>query len=593
MSRTPSKILLASFALLSAFGCDAATEASDPGSWEFPSWGSKEDALGEGLSRTTDLGVRVFEGFNAVTDASVGEACVRADGDTTGFTPFRAGATTSEESLEYIESLDQLHESLQLDATAQVKAGPLGVDASTSITREFKSSETALSILLRTKSTYLVINQNRLDLTDEASALATSDPAAFVRKCGTHFVGGVEYGAELRLLITIQTNSIEEREAIRAGLEAEGIQAGPTTIGAGLSTSLSEVLEQKGVTVTAHAETQGFQSSVSLTAIEQNPLDPSAMALAKEAVADMKASIAHDLCHDQGESAPGGTCNGTKALGYLANGGRSARPTGVELRAYRAAADFPDDPASIDAFLAQRRLAENALAFIEDHARLYAKVLRVHSEEVGGLLDSPNPFDYAIYNPNDEFDWVTEQDLRKYAEMVLAGFDPENGSAVEIIADSLRDCWNRAESGDFGDCQGEPERLQAVRALFDSYETQRIRPIYYHLVEDTLEWQDAEEACPAGFRLPNKYEATRLYTAVTANPAVPEPRFADVLDEEWALWVADEFGGCDQGSGLFLEFGTDGGNTFCYENPALASDMELPVLCVPNAGPYGADVFDL
>ncbi|MEM6991262.1 MAG: hypothetical protein AAF721_12210 [Myxococcota bacterium] len=576
------------FGVTALLGCDGESSLSDPDNWEFPTWQTKEDALGEGLTRTDDINARVFQGFNAVTDGSVGEECVLPKSGPISFAQFRAGSSTSEETLKYIESLDELQTSLQLDAKAQVKAGPLGVKASTSITKEFASSETSLSILLRSTAAYSVINQDNLELTDTARELATSDPAAFVRKCGTHFVSGVEYGAELRLLITIETNSVEEKERIRTELEAEGIQAGAATIDAGISTELSEVLKEEGVTVTARAETYGFQTSVSMTAVEKSPLDPSAMATARKAVEEMKQSVARDMCNDQGEAAPGGVCDGNPALGYLANGSRSARPTGVELRAYRAAANFPDDIASIDAFLEQRRLAENAVAYIEDHARAYNKLLRTYNEEIGGLLRSPTKYDYAVYNPDEVFEWVPQEELRKYAETMANGFDPDEGTGVSIIEDSLRECWDRAESGDFSGCQAEPKRLDGLQALFDSYQTMRIRPIYYSVLPEALEWQDAQPECAPGTRLPDKFEATRLFTAITGNPNVPQPEHADTVDAPWAIWVGDKFGDCDEG--LLLELSNNGGETFCYKNPALDWDMELPAFCIPNAGPYGSEV---
>jgi hypothetical protein len=577
--------------LLCALGCDAEGEVwSDPEGWEFPEWETKEDTLADGLTRTSDTSALVFRGFNAVTDATVGETCVVPSAGPTELASFRAGADVSRQTMSYVESLEELQRELDLDVRAQVKVGPLGVEGRAGITESFKSTETSLALLLRSTHVYTVINQDQVELTDDALALARTDPEAFVRKCGTHFIAGVEYGAELRVLITIETNSVEQKEEIRAELGTSGIKAGPATIDADVAMTLSETLESRGVRVTAKAEAFGFDTGVSLVGIEANPLDPSALAVVEEATDELRASVERDRCNDRGTSAPGGQCDGHAALGYLANGGRTALPTGVDLRGYRLTANFPDDQATIDAFLEQHNRAQLALGYIGAHARRFQEIVRIFNDEVGGMLDAATPYDYAIYDLGDVLAFVPERELRAYAETMALGLDPRTGSAVEIIGDSLGPCWDRADFGDFSACQDAPA-LAGVDALIESYSQRRIRPVFYTIGERTAEWQDAASVCGPGTRLPNKYEATRLANALWRNPDIPEPRFeGDEIGTDVALWVADERGDCGTAEGTYACIGTKATAVHCYENPLLGSDMELPVLCIPNAGPYGAEV---
>ena len=592
--RQPLSAALLVALLAPVVACDAPPADGDPDAWEFPEHAGKDDALSGGLVASDAQTVRVFDGFNVVVDASVGDSCVQPRSGPIELAAFRAGGDISEETMRYVETLDELHEALDVSAQAQVKVGPLGGGASLGIAKDFKSTETSLAILLRSRHHYTVINQDSHFLTDEALELAEQDADAFVRKCGTHYVAGVEYGAELRILIQIETRSAQEKEEVRAELEANGIRAGAANIDAGVSTTLSETLTREGVTVTARTEIRGFEPSVSLAAIEGNPLDPSAMALAKQATEELHASVKADKCHDQGEHGPG-SCDGRPALGYAANGSRTARPVGVQLQPYRQTADFPNDADAINAFLEQEQAAERAMAFVGAHADLFNVVTRVYNDEVGAMLASNTPYDFTLYRPDKAFVAAAHDHVMAAAETLGELYDPERGGYTKLLATSVADCWDRAQFNDFSDCQGRPDAassFQTVEDGLDRYdEEMRIRPIYYTVADATSEWDEAVEACPAGSRLPNNFESTRLLAALAINPDVPEPRFRpDEVKGEWALWVSDEFGDCDSESGAYVEFEGSNVKTACYRNPLLASDMELPVFCIPNAGPYGANV---
>ena len=562
-------------------GCDDSANGAeaDAESWVYPQEG-KEDALADGPNPTTDRGVEVFRGYNVVTDSALGVECVEPQSRR-----YRAGATTWSETMTVVESLDELNTALGIDAKAQVKAGPLGVDAGVSFANEYNASGTTLTLLLRARATYGVVNRDAVTLTPDALALAQSSPAAFARHCGTHFIEGIEYGAELRVLISVETESFTDKEEIRSQLAVNGIQAGPATVGAEVKASVSEILEQRASRVSARADALGFSTSHSLAAIEGNPFD-SAAGLVESIKKDLDASIEADQCAD------GSGCSTESIGGYEENSNRSATAVGVAKRTYRSATNFPRDEATLEAFRTHDNDVAVALGTVEKHARAYALVSSVYQQEVGAILQADAPYDFALYRVG-EFGTsaATQQTLLERANEVRDVFHPDTGQAVGLIVDSIATCWDRAVQGDFSGCN--TTELASVDGLLDDYAERRLRPVYYLLgTDDTVEWQDAQ--CPENTRLPDRYEASRLYAAVRRNQTIPAPRYTEDYfeNENFGVWVREP-GYCPQDHGVWVQFLSNTLEVGCYENRFSTIDIELPVLCVPNAGPFGPRVLDL
>lgn len=565
----------------SVAACDDSANGTetDPESWVYPQEG-KEDALADGPNPTTDRGVEIFRGYNVVTDSALGIECVEPQSRR-----YRAGATTWSETMTVVESQDELNTALGIDAKAQVKAGPLGVDTGVSFANEYSASGTTLTLLLRARATYAVVNRDPVSLTADALGLAQDSPAAFARHCGTHFIEGIEYGAELRVLISVETESFRDREEIKSQLAVSGIQAGPATVGAEVKASVSEILEQRASRISARADALGFSTSHSLAAIEGNPFD-SAAGLVENIKKDLDASIEADQCAD------GSGCSAETIGGYEANSNRSAAAVGVAKRTYRSATNFPRDEETLEAFRKHDNDIALALGTVEKHARAYALVSGVYQQEVGAILQADAPYDFAIYRVG-EFGTsaATQQALLERANEVRDVFDPETGQAVGLIVDSISKCWDRAVQGDFSGCSATD--LTAVDGLLDDYADRRLRPVYYLLgSEDTQEWQDAQ--CPENTRLPDRYEASRLYAAGRRNQSIPAPRYTEEYfeNENFGVWVREP-GYCPQDQGVWVQFLSNTLEVGCYENRFSTVDIELPVLCVPNSGPFGPQVMDL
>jgi hypothetical protein len=593
---SPRLRTLPALVVLALAGCDPGP-ASSGEDWTFPAWGQKSDELGSGLTATRDLAVQIFDGYNRVVDTPSGRNCVLPQAGQLELAEFRAGGDIITTEIEYVSTREELEQALDIDATAKIKVGPIGGGGSLGFSRELKTSSRSVAILLRSRHVYTVVNQERHHLTDEAVAMLESDAPRFVRECGTDYVSGVAYGAELAMLVQIEADSLEERQKVEAKLEASGIKAGPASIDASLGAAFENALKNESVEVSVSVDSRGFVPSVDLSVLGK--LDADAFGVAAEALAQLRASVLEDECHDQGEFGPG-ECDGSPARGYLANGARAAVPMGLLRLPFSRTANFPSDQATVNALLEVTREADAATSSLEAFAEVYDTMVSVWAEEVGAMTTSDAPYDFAIYDTSEElrsdFQFAA---LMDHAQAWAAAYDPENGSEVEALAEIVDDCWSRAEFGDFSECQTWPEDTDAGRAILATlaeYGQARVRPVEYSFVATPHGFYDVPGKCASGFRQPTKAEASRLWLAMERNPEIPEcSDTSGHIETGTGAWYDDQGLDCPTGQGAWIERLPSGEfETGCYvDGGILYNDMDLVVLCVPNAGVYGMDVFDL
>lgn len=586
-------LLFAATLLPVACSEDAGREATEPG--DFPGWGSKRDEIGASLTTTRDPTAQIFDGYNGVVDAAIRRTCVVPEDGSVAFADFRVGGDLITTELQYITSRKQLEQTLDIDAQAKLKLGALGGGGQLGIHRSFKSSDRAVTILLRSRHVYTVINQQDHVLTDASLQTLRSDPARFHRECGTDYIAGVAHGAELVLLIQIESSSLEKKQELQTRLEASGIKAGPASIDATLGGKFASALGDESAHVTVSVDTRGFVPQVDLAALTR--LDGDAFAVAAEANKQLRASVALDECHDQGDAGPG-TCGGAKARGYLGNGARAAVPMGILRQQFQRTGNFPSEPAIVDAMVASARAADQANATLEQYAALYDAMVAIWADEVGALVESERPFDFGLYDTT-----ATMRDDFLFDEFVTHAsdwadvFDPSGGDAMRQLARAIEPCWTRAEFADFSDCLAQPAGTSdgaAVLATIAQYGAARVRPVFYASASAAKRHLDAAAACPKGWRLPNAYEANRLWFAIERNPDLPLPTATDgVLQGHRAAWYDDLGRDCASNEGSYLEQLADGSfHTGCYAEPGgfFSSAMTLPVVCLPKTGVYGTSV---
>jgi hypothetical protein len=577
---------------LSTSAC-AAEHAEDPDAWSFPDWGTKEDQLGSALTVTRDPSAQVFDGYNHVVDASIRRTCVLPEDGGLEFADFRAGGDLIATELKYLTTRKQLEQALDIDAQAKLALGALGGNAQLGIHSSFKSSERVVSILLRSRHVYTVINQQTHALTDAALATLQADPAQFARECGTDYIAGVAHGAELVMLIQIESSTLDKKLQVESKLAASGIKAGPASLDASLGAKFASALADESLHVSVSVQSRGFVPSVDLAVLSK--LDGDAFGVAATAQKELRASVELDKCHDQGESGPG-TCGGVKARGYLGNGARVAVPMGILRQQFQRTANFPSTPALVDALLQAARAADTANSVLEDYAEIYDAMVAIHADEVGALVSSERPFDFGIYDTTSAMrEDFTYDEWIAHATTWAEAFDPANGEVVEQLADALQPCWTRAEFMDFSECAVKPAGSaagQAVLATLADYAEARVRPVSYSATH-AVRFDDAVGSCPTGWRMPNKAEANRLWFAIERNPEVAPPSAAEEqLATDRGTWFDDSNQVCPSSQGAWLERMPDGTfATGCYTPGGfLSSDMRLPVACVPKTGIWGTNV---
>ena len=84
--------------------------------------------------------------------------------------------------------------------------------------------------------------------------IKTGGASAFARKCGTHYVNGVRYGARFYLLITYKATSHRANTHMEASLGIDGSSVGSGDVKA----RLERTAQMAGVNVTIKAASNGF-----------------------------------------------------------------------------------------------------------------------------------------------------------------------------------------------------------------------------------------------------------------------------------------------------------------------------------------------
>jgi hypothetical protein len=580
--------------LLLALSACSTESGDDPDGWTFPQWGSKEDQIGTALTVTRDPSAQVFDGYNHVVDAAIRRNCVLPQDGGLDVAEFRAGGDLIATELRYLTSRKQLEQALDIDTQAKLALGPLGGNGQLALHRSFKSSDRTVSILLRSRHVYTVINQQSHAITSEALAVLESDPARFARECGTDYIAGVAHGAELVMLVQIETSTLDKKKEVQSKLEASGIKAGPATLDASLGAKFASALADEQVNVSVSVQSRGFVPSVDLAALSK--LDGDAFAVAATAQKELRASVELDKCHDQGDDGPG-TCGSAKARGYLANGARVAVPMGILRQQFQRTANFPSSTMLVDALLQSSRAADEAASVLEDYAELFDAMLAIHSDEVGAMIESERPFDFGIHDTTPAMrEDFTYDEWVAHATTWADALDPDGGELVETLASALQPCWSRAEFMDFTDCALRPELTpggQEVLTALADYGEARVRPVFYAAAASAVKHGDALGSCPKGWRLPSKSEANRLWFAIERNPDIAAPLNADgILATDRAAWYDDAGQDCASDQGAWLERSSTGEfQTGCYTPGGIfSSDLRLPAACVPKTGIWGTNV---
>lgn len=159
------------------------------------------------LPTSLDLG----QGWNTLLTSPAG-TCVEHEEDT--------ASGGREETFEYylVEDASSLRTRFGLEASASFSGGIYSVDASATYTRDRHVSSYSTYLVLESRVALPGTNVSAPRLADEARALLTSNPSAFLGACGDHFMAGVRRGAVYRAVFRFTGMTARDRRELTTEL---------------------------------------------------------------------------------------------------------------------------------------------------------------------------------------------------------------------------------------------------------------------------------------------------------------------------------------------------------------------------------------
>jgi hypothetical protein len=220
-------------------------------------------ALAQEFFAVPETGVRLGQGWDSARESALSNVCIE-------FVPRIHGAQTTELEMREVSDRSELMESLDVSATASVKAMVVSASAKAAFASSSKVSAYALSFVVQARvdngydfvapkpvdttgaypgsapdpwwthpfgagpwepDAVPITNSQDYDpqevgaqvrLTPWALSLAQRDDGSFERNCGDAFVHAIYGGAEMYGMVNIETSSIEKREDVSAAVKASG-----------------------------------------------------------------------------------------------------------------------------------------------------------------------------------------------------------------------------------------------------------------------------------------------------------------------------------------------------------------------------------
>ncbi len=619
--------LFAPVSLVWALACSPPLEddaaSSDPGKADWP-WK-------EGAVVPTEAHLELLAGWDYFHDSHKESGCIAYNA---GEIRFRPVHQRSSYDLQYIRSRADLERSLNVNATFEGNAAGASANGKLDLLREFRASSNSVSYLLRATASYVVTSsQGRLSLSEEARELLGQGTGAefvrFARRCGLHFVRGIEHGGELNLMLTFTGNTEEAIDDIKA---AVGLDPGARVPGvkgkAQLETAIQSLASRSDVAVTAKIDLDGFERTdaegklIDTGALVRSRLDARSFAVVDKLVDALTHSVDRDWQADR--------------AGYWDNTGRVSGVLGVIPGGYNSIGNWPE--VELGEFIGQVQASED---YVRSLGELMERMKDVYFREIEPYLHAPNQI-RATYNiavgtqarlrnrdgkaTVSAFVPQSVNDLTAIASQWSDEFLPAGvtghqvGSTYEEVERRVTHCLSQTQNDALYRCVDSREGelawredpfFQKIEAKLAQYHNEgRLLPITYwadptaHARRSQTFWRyGAEGACDAhafgGFgpgRLPTVDEARYLTPLVSSGPI--DWTDAD-FDVRYFIWLKKEAShGCGPGEDAFWRARpNEGGTKVCAKTPNSVSDgrylgigTKYVAVCVPGPGPLARPI---
>ena len=546
---------------------------------------------------TANGNANLYNGFHTLFDKTSSQ-CVSVDPELARGSDYTVGNVESSFELRSVTSRDELASELGLDLGLKVKYLGTSADAQIDMTRKLKRNSRTANLILKIKSSYTVRNRQQLMLTANGLSRLAEGPARFVSACGTHYINGVQYAADVYLLITYTAHDEQTALDMKASLGLAG-GLGPVDLSADVKSRLSRSSDIAGVSTTIEVATRGFSIDPSnekiLADLLNGNLTDETFSRLDNVRSSLASSIANDACRDTGE----GVCQGVTAPGYFDNASRTAVPAAVDIGFYDGLINVPLEGASHFGLIKERLTIVER--FIRDWAELEERMEDVYWSEISIFLaaDADAKSSYQIAPPGEPV--RAPIDLIDISDEYMEMFFPEQGSQIgwkyEIAANMVRDCWNGASVDLLHACAPQDmagtdmEEWRDIETDLNTYDKEaRILPLHYRLSASDS-YDDSRDACTALNTAGITYRPPTLQEAKLLAPALGFGTIAWTGDSPHQTWIA-----ADDPSALCPDPArpnptyrnapsSSAGSVVCVDKDGIFSGVQLNTVCVPSGGP--------
>jgi len=232
--------------------CGCALDASGDDAWTDP---DKSDPSASGVAQTRAANARLLDGFNRLLD-STSDACVVAADSKPAFS---VGDIAKPFDLFFVSSKEDLARTLGIDLALKIKYGATSIGPSFDFLDSFKQTRSAIHLLVAARASYRVTNLRAVSLTEDALGWLATDPHQFLNRCGNLYINGVEYEAQLFVMIRISALTEDASRTI-AGDLGLGATTGALGLDATAKAKLEAIAKRSDVVVETHVLDRGFRA---------------------------------------------------------------------------------------------------------------------------------------------------------------------------------------------------------------------------------------------------------------------------------------------------------------------------------------------
>ena len=584
------------------------------------------------LINTTNNTLELLFGWDYLHDAATASRCVQTQARASNGPDAKVGERQGTFDLEFVSDRSELATELGLDLAMQAEYSGVGVDAKMNLVNKFAKTSTSVSYLVKIQREYIVRHRHPLELSEIGAGSLRRGMSKFLSDCGTHYVRGMRYAAELYVMITYNAASQRVATELKAELGIDpGVKIPGVEVKGDLAAKLAHTATREGVSVDVSVAAQGFvidRDEVDSTAISRllgQGVNEKMFETLDQLYGAMQTSVERDVCRDTGSDAcwpaadkAAAECGGPgqAACGYYFNNSRNAIANGVSASMYTSLPNW-DESTDDDFELAMERIQDNE-DYLRTMGEMLERIARVYVDEIKPFRNASQSKkaaynlpvgtrakldeDDAPYVPSSVADLVELSDRweQEFLPSSMAGTGSQVGLTYERVEQAFKDCWQRTAVDLQRPCGPETfDQLhqsglwQFTEDMLDEYaSTGRVLPIAYAHDGDALIWYSwAQSFCEKqNFGTPSAPVWGRLPTKVEAEYLAPLVGFGSLdwsdADRRHSIWFeGSEMDGCIEGSARVLQRPPSASKAsfVCVEVNALGNEI-LPV-CVPAHGP--------